>query len=102
MRPPWDQTGVPGEDAFFHFHSSTISGSARWMMWRTLASVFPRQSPSAFILWSIKAEADSIVSVSLVDETWLRCSSLSRLLWPRLQLVIHSRDVHPDPRGATG
>jgi hypothetical protein len=24
--PPCDQTGVPGDDAFCHFHSSTISG----------------------------------------------------------------------------
>src|SRR5438552_12360160 len=52
--PPWDQTGVP-----IHFHSSTISGSASCMIWRTLASVFPRQSPSSLILPSINAEADS-------------------------------------------
>src|SRR5437763_7851940 len=30
--PPWDQTGVPGFVGFTHFHSSTISGSAWWMM----------------------------------------------------------------------
>src|SRR5579883_1165357 len=24
--PAWDQTGVPGEDALAHFHSSTMSG----------------------------------------------------------------------------
>src|SRR6266853_4425520 len=52
--PPWDQTGVP-----LHFHSSTISGSASCMMWRTFASVFPRQSPSSLIFSSINAEADS-------------------------------------------
>src|SRR5216117_3875273 len=52
--PPWDQTGVP-----IHFHSSTISGSASWMIWRTFASIFPRQSPSSLILSSINAEADS-------------------------------------------
>ena len=58
-RPPWDQTGVPGEDSFLHFHSSTISGSALWMIPRTFASVFPRQSPSSLIFASIDAEADS-------------------------------------------
>ena len=26
--PSWDQTGVPGDEAFSHFHSSWISGSA--------------------------------------------------------------------------
>ena len=57
-RPPWDQTGVPGDVAFFHFHSSTIAGSASWMISRTLASVFPRQSPSSLIFWLIDAEAD--------------------------------------------
>src|SRR5258708_5210314 len=51
--PPWDQTGVP-----IHFHSSTISGSASCMMARAIASVFPRQSPSSLIFWSINAEAD--------------------------------------------
>src|SRR5258708_35522658 len=51
--PPWDQTGVP-----IHFHSSTISGSASCMMARAFASVFPRQSPSSLIFWSINAEAD--------------------------------------------
>src|SRR5215475_6197566 len=55
MLPPWDQTGVP-----IHFHSSTISGSASWTILRTLASVFPRQSPSSLIFASINAEADSI------------------------------------------
>src|SRR6266850_4836696 len=57
--PPWDQTGVPGEDSFLHFHSSTISGSAWWMISRTFASVLPRQSPSSLIFSSINAEADS-------------------------------------------
>src|ERR1700752_940706 len=38
--PSWDQVGVP-----LHFHSSTISGSAWWMIPRTFASVLPRQSP---------------------------------------------------------
>src|ERR1700688_1728347 len=51
--PLWDQTGVP-----IHFHSSTISGSAAWMMARTFASVVPRQSPSSLILSSMNAEAE--------------------------------------------
>src|SRR5262245_52523037 len=58
--PPCDQTGVPGFVGFTHFHSSTISGSAAWMIPRTFASIFPRQSPSSLILWSINAEADSM------------------------------------------
>src|SRR5271167_3543601 len=59
MMPPWDQTGVPGDVALTHFNSSTISGSAAWMIARTFASVFPRQSPSSLIFASIRAEADS-------------------------------------------
>ena len=49
LRPSWDQTGVP-----IHFHSSTISGPAAWMIARTFASVRPRQSPSPLIFSSIK------------------------------------------------
>src|SRR5580693_2462294 len=56
--PPWDQTGVPGDVALAHFHSSTISGSAACTIPRTLASIFPRQSPSCLIFWSIDAEAE--------------------------------------------
>src|SRR6266852_4188546 len=71
--PPWEKTGVPGDVAFTHFHSSTISGSASCMIARTFASVFPRQSPSSLIFWSIDAEAitaeaDSI-AVSCTDAT---------------------------------
>src|SRR5215510_3492992 len=58
--PPWDQTGVPGDVALTHFHSSTISGSASTMIARTFASVFPRQSPSSLIRASMIAEAESI------------------------------------------
>ena len=43
--PSCDQTGVPGEEAFAHFHSSWISGSASWISRRSRASVSPRQSP---------------------------------------------------------
>src|SRR5215475_11414697 len=56
--PPWEKTGVPGDVALAHFHSSTMSGSALWMMSRTFASIFPRQSPSSLILLSIDAEAE--------------------------------------------
>src|SRR5579863_7098812 len=61
--PPWEKTGVPGDVALTHFRSSTISGSAWWMRWRTFASIFPRQSPSSLIFWSMNAEADSIGTV---------------------------------------
>src|ERR1700746_899763 len=57
--PPWEKTGVPGDVALTHFHSSTISGSASWMMSRTFASIFPRQSPSSLILASRIAEPES-------------------------------------------
>src|SRR6476620_8945095 len=60
--PSCDQTGVPGDDAFAHFHSSTMSGSAAWMILRTFASVFPRQSPSSLIRASIAADPDSIAT----------------------------------------
>src|SRR5256885_4624474 len=56
--PPRDQTGVPGLVGLTHFHSSTISGSASWIISRTFASIFPRQSPSSWIFLSMDAEAD--------------------------------------------
>src|SRR5579885_1744892 len=56
--PPREKTGTPGEVGLTHFHSSTIPGSAWWMIARTLASVFPRQSPSSLILASRMAEAE--------------------------------------------
>src|SRR6476620_11811615 len=55
--PPWEKTAVPGDVGLTHFHSSTISGSAAWMIARTFASVFPRQSLSSLILASMIAEA---------------------------------------------
>src|ERR1700761_1562082 len=51
--PPRENTGVP-----LHFHSSTISGSALWIISRTVASIFPRQSPSSLIFSSINTAAD--------------------------------------------
>src|SRR5207302_8983486 len=56
--PPREKTGVPGDVALTHFHSSTISGSAACMIARTLASVCRRQSPSSLIFWSSNAEAE--------------------------------------------
>jgi hypothetical protein len=55
--PSWDQTGVPAELGFLHFHSSWISGSASWMSWRTQASVSPLQPPSSWILFVMFFEA---------------------------------------------
>src|SRR4029453_72710 len=46
--PACDHTGTP-----LHFHSSTTSGSACFMRFRTLASISPRQSPSSLILASL-------------------------------------------------
>src|SRR5690606_10328707 len=40
-----------------HFHSSTISGSASWMIRRTSASKLPRQSPSSSIRSLMRSEA---------------------------------------------
>ena len=47
--PACDHTGTPR-----HFHSSTTSGSACLMRFRTRASVSPRQSLSSLILVSIR------------------------------------------------
>src|SRR5713226_4736090 len=49
--PSRDHTGLP-----IHFHSSMISRSASRMVLRTLASVFPRQSVSPRISWSIRSD----------------------------------------------
>src|SRR5687767_13777819 len=58
MPPLRDQTGVPGVEAFFHFHSSTTWGSAWWMSSRIRFNTGPRQSPSSRIRWSIIREAE--------------------------------------------
>src|SRR5215469_5503897 len=69
--------GVP-----IHFHSSTISGSARCMILRTLASVFPRQSPSSLILSSINAEGEPVGTDLLMyssnSRTHFRCAQRKR------------------------
>src|SRR5215469_4215032 len=69
MMPPWEKTGVPGDVGLTHFHSSTISGSAAWMISRSLASIFARQSFSSLILASITAGADSAGTVSLIHRS---------------------------------
>src|SRR5262245_44569445 len=83
--PSWDQVGVP-----IHFHSSTISGSASCMIPRTLASVFPRQSPSSLILSSINAEADS-TGTGLFMYTSNSCTYFScarfHLRWAQVTLL---------------
>src|SRR5215831_15439306 len=56
--PPCDHTGVPGDVALAHFHSSTISGAASCTILRAFASIFPRQSPSSLIFSSIALQAD--------------------------------------------
>src|ERR687888_2398994 len=61
MPPSWDQTGVPGDEALAHFHSSTTSGSASWMSSRIRFSTEPRQSPSSRMRWSIICEAEFAV-----------------------------------------
>src|SRR3569832_841670 len=49
MIPSWDHTGTPNIefDGFFHFTSSTTSGSASLMSSRILLRVSPRQSPKS-------------------------------------------------------
>src|SRR5437868_2684324 len=69
--PPCEKTGVPGDVAFAHFHCSTISGSAWWMISRTFASIVPRQSPSSLTFLSMDAEADSIGTVLSCTEPTL-------------------------------
>src|SRR5437867_12112099 len=58
MMPSCDHTGVPGLVGLTHFHSSTTSGSASWMSDRILLRVFPRQSPSAVIVFEMNSDAD--------------------------------------------
>src|SRR3954453_10666979 len=62
MFPSWDQTGVPGDEALAHFHSSTTSGSASWMRSRIRFSTEPRQSPSSRMRSSIISEAEPVVA----------------------------------------
>src|SRR5262245_62170759 len=63
MMPSCDQTGTPGLEALAHFHSSTTPGSACLMVFRTCASVSPRQSSSSLTRASTFWEADFVVAV---------------------------------------
>src|SRR5438045_6349959 len=67
MPPSWDQTGVPPDFGFSHFHSSWRSGSAARMSRRTWASVSPRQSPSSRIRSVIFAEAASSLMTRILS-----------------------------------
>ena len=60
MIPACDHSGTPNIefDGFLHFTSSTTSGSACLMSFRTRSSVSPRQSPSALICASIRREGE--------------------------------------------
>jgi hypothetical protein len=49
--PRWEKTGVPGDVALAHFHPSTISGSALWMIARTFASVFLGSTVTCNLGW---------------------------------------------------
>src|SRR5262245_40154947 len=59
---PWcDHTGTPaGLEGFFHFTSSTISGSACLINTRSRESISSCQSPSFLILASINRDGDSL------------------------------------------
>src|ERR1700722_16597190 len=75
--PPCDQTGTP-----LHFHSSTASGSACLMSFRTRASVSPRQSLSSLILASISWEAEGFASALLAALILGACVVFMCLLAP--------------------
>src|SRR5215467_2355959 len=70
--PPREKTGVPGDVALTHFHSSMISGSAAWMIPRTLVNVPARQSPSCLAFSSMNADADSMDSSN--SRTYFSCA----------------------------
>src|SRR4051794_9481241 len=57
--PAWDQTGTPdGLLGFTHLRSSTMSGSASWIMRRTSARILARQSPTERMRSSIRRGAE--------------------------------------------
>src|SRR6267143_7183948 len=58
MMPSCDQTGVPAEDCFIHFNSSTTSGSASLISLRIRLRVSPRQSPRSATLFEMSCDAD--------------------------------------------
>ncbi len=56
MMPSCDHTGTPvGLEGFFHFASSTASGSASWISARMRPSIPSRQSPFSSIVASFEA-----------------------------------------------
>src|ERR1041384_4654089 len=91
--PSWDQVGVP-----IHFHSSTISGSASWTIFRTRASIFPRQSPSSLIRSSINAEAFSTVT-GLFMYSSNSCMARRRGVGRQRPVSIAHRNVSDESRG---
>src|SRR5437879_7324658 len=58
MMPSCDHTGVPGFAGLIHFHSSTTSGSAAWISWRTVLRASPRRSAILAIRFEISFDAD--------------------------------------------
>src|SRR5208283_604055 len=80
--PSRDHTGLP-----IHFHSSMISRSAPRKILRTLASVFPRQSVSPAISWSIRS--DGFIGSSRLQFLFrfhsLRKKSLNEVAFPHPQ-----------------
>src|SRR5262245_52536459 len=83
MIPSCSHTGTPRIefDGFLHFTSSTTSGSASLMSFRTRASVSPRQSLSALILASISREGEAPALLpSNRSASFLCLSSLSSWL----------------------
>src|SRR6266481_4928123 len=80
--PSRNHTGLP-----IHFHSSMISRSASRMFLRTLASVFPRQSVSPAISWSIRSDGfiGSLRLQSLCRFRALRKKSSNYMAFPHPQ-----------------
>src|SRR3954447_7724941 len=123
MPPSCDQTGVPPDEGFSHFHSSTTSGSASWMSARTLVSVSPRQSPSSLILLLIFSEATAVSAsgVAAMCESYAPTTSGAEVgedgkhapvilvRWPQVELredvahvLFHRTFAHHELRGNRG
>src|SRR3954451_14586615 len=88
IMPSRYQTGTPR-----HFHSSTTSGTACLMSSRTLASVSPRQSPSSWILASMRRDGDPpLLDVALTTRPPICSGSPYRWPW-RLLGFAHGGEV---------
>src|ERR1700719_4945685 len=98
MIPALDHTGLP-----IHFHSSMISWSASRMVLRTLASVFPRQSVSPAISWSIRSDGfiGSLRLQFLSGFRFLRKKSSKYMAFPHPQSRKdhHRKEDKPSRRG---